>query len=271
MLPLSGKVALVTGGAAGLGRAIALRLAAEGAGVVISDIDATSGEQTAEEGGMTFVEHDVTDPAAWLRVIRTIEDRHGPLTTLVNNAGIAGSTDRASPENAGLEDWRKVFAVNVESVLLACQAAIPSMRKAGGGSIVNISSTAGLLATPYATAYGASKAAVSQLTQSVAQHCAQERLNIRCNSIHPGVVQTALWMKYAEQMAKKAGMTLEDAIKDAESRTPTNSLATPEDVAAACVFLVSDQARHVNGTKLIVDGGVIGCSTFRPRSNTGLS
>lgn len=265
MSSLAGKIALVTGGAAGIGKAIAVRLAKEGACVFISDVDAEEGRQTAEASGLVFIQHDVTDEAEWLRTIRTIEDQRGPLTILINNAGIAGSSDLASPENTTLSDWRRVFAINVESVLLGCQAAISSMRKAGGGSIVNVSSTAGLLATPFATAYGASKAAVRQLTKSVAQHCAQERLGIRCNSVHPGIVRTSLWMRHVQATAQKAGTTVEAVIEDAELRNPMGSLATPEDIAAACAFLVSDEARHVNGTKLVVDGGVVGCSTFRPR------
>jgi 3(or 17)beta-hydroxysteroid dehydrogenase len=263
MLRLAGRIALVTGGAAGLGHVIATRFAAEGARVVISDVQTELGQRAAAATGIMFLEHDVTSEAQWSRAIQSIEATYGPLDVLVNNAGIVGSMERASPESACLDDWRRVFAVNVDGVFLGCRAAIASMRKAGGGSIVNIASIAGLLATPYATAYGATKAAVRQLTKSVAQHCAQERLNIRCNSIHPGVVPTALWQKHAEELARKTGATLDRVIENASQRNPLGSLTTPEDVASACVFLASDEGRHVNGTKLIVDGGVVACSTFR--------
>lgn len=266
MTRLLGKVALVTGGGAGLGKAIAMRLASDGAYVFISDVDSEAGKLAAEETGIAFLEHDVTDQASWLGVIRIIEDQRGPLTTLINNAAISGSPDCASPENTHIADWRRVLAVNLDGVFLGCKSAIPSMRKAGGGAIVNISSTAALLATPFATAYGASKAAVRQLTKSVAQHCAEERLGIRCNSIHPGVVLTSFWMKHAQARAEKSGVTVEQLIEDAEIKNPMGKLATPEDIAAACAFLVSDEARHVNGAKLVVDGGVVSCSTFRSRS-----
>jgi NAD(P)-dependent dehydrogenase (short-subunit alcohol dehydrogenase family) len=138
------------------------------------------------------------------------------------------------------------------------------MRRAGGGSIVNISSVAGLLATPYATAYGASKATVRQLTKSVAQYCAQQKLNIRCNSVHPGDVITPLWERQAEEAARIRGVPVEEVYAEARRSKPMGEFTRPEDVAAAVAFLASDDARNITGIKLIVDGGTVNCDTFRP-------
>src|SRR5207302_2576841 len=155
---LDHKIALVTGGASGLGKAIAGRLASDGAHVVITDVQRDRGRATATEGGFTYLEQDVCDETQWTLIVRDVERRFGALNILVNNAGILGSMDTADPENTPLASWRKIFAVNVEGVFLGCRTAIPVMRRAGSGSIINISSVAGLLATPFATAYGASKA-----------------------------------------------------------------------------------------------------------------
>jgi 3(or 17)beta-hydroxysteroid dehydrogenase len=265
---LNAKVALVTGGASGLGNAIAARLVAEGATVVITDLQRELGESVAREHGFTYLLQDVTDEAQWPGVIGEIEARFGRLDILVNNAGILGPMDAVNPENTRLTDWRKIFVVNADSVFLGCRAAIPAMNRAGGGSIINLSSVAGLRATPYGTAYGASKAVVRHLTKSVAQHCAQERLNIRCNSVHPGNVLTPLWLKQAEENARLRGCTPEQIIAEAESRIPLGDLTRPDDVAAAVAFLASDDSRHITGTKLIVDGGIMECDSFRPRTGT---
>jgi 3(or 17)beta-hydroxysteroid dehydrogenase len=188
MQRLAQKVALVTGGASGLGKAIALRLASDGTRVVITDVDRSAGTATAAAGGFTFLEQDVRDEQRWTQVVTQIEERLGRLNILVNNAGILGPMTAVSPEDTPLDLWRRIFAVNVEGVFLGCRAAIPAMRRAGEGSIINISSIAGLRASPYATAYGASKAAVRHLTKSIAQHCAEQKLNIRCNSVHPSFI-----------------------------------------------------------------------------------
>lgn len=263
MQRLNSTVALVTGGASGLGKAIAHRLASDGARVVITDIQRDLGEATAEEGGFTFLQQDVCDETQWTGIVSEIEERFGGLNVLVNNAGILGPKDAVNPENTRLADWKRIFEINVEGVFLGCRAAIAAMKRAGEGSIVNISSVAGLLATPYATAYGASKAAVRQLTKSVAQYCAQEKLNIRCNSVHPGDVLTPLWIKQAEENARLRGITAEEIIAEAKAIIPLGEFTLPEDIAAAVSFLVSKHARHITGEKLIVDGGAINCDTFR--------
>lgn len=263
MRRLDQKVALVTGGASGLGRAIGRRLSAEGARVVITDVQTKLGQETAVECGFTFIQQDVCNEARWIEVVDEIETRFQCLSILVNNAGILGSRESINPENTRLADWRHIFAVNLESVFLGCRTSIPAMKRTGGGSIINISSTAGLLATPYATAYGASKAAVRQLTQSVAQHCAQERLNIRCNSVHPGDVRTPMWDKGAAESARLRGVPVEEIIAEERADCPLGDFTLPEDVAAAVSFLASDDARYVTGERLLVDGGRVNCSTYR--------
>lgn len=262
MKMLDQKVALVTGGASGLGKAIALRLASDGASVVITDLQTDLGQAIAAEFGFTFFEQDVSDEAAWPRIVRGVEERYGRLDILVNNAGIVGPLDAINPETTRFADWKKVFAVNVDSVFLGCRATIPAMRRAGGGSIINISSIAGLSATPYATAYGASKATVRQLTKSVAQHCAQEKLNIRCNSVHPGDVRTPMRDKAAEEIAQQRGISVEESYAEAKVHIPLGEFVLPEDIAAAVSFLASDESRYMTGAKLIVDGGVIHCNTY---------
>jgi 3(or 17)beta-hydroxysteroid dehydrogenase len=259
---LSSKVALITGGGSGLGKAVAYRLAAEGARVVITDLESGIGAATASAGGFTFLYQDVRDEAQWAHVIQTIEQKFSRVDILVNNAGILGPMDVASPENSRIEDWRALFAVNVEGVFLGCRAVLPAMRRTGAGSIINISSIAALRATPFATAYGASKACVRHLTKSIAQYCAEQELNVRCNSVHPGDVRTPLWDKQAEEVARMRGVPVAQVIESARSDCPLGDFTLPADVAAAVSFLASDDARHVNGTMLIVDGGVANCESY---------
>lgn len=263
MARLDNKVALVTGGASGLGKAIAQRLGAEGASVVITDRQSDVGQATAAECGFIFIEQDVCEEIQWPQVMRETEERCGILNILVNNAGVLGPMDAITPENTRLADWKKIFAVNVEGVLLGCRAAIPAMKRAGGGSIINMSSVAGLRASPHATAYGASKAAVRQLTKTIAQYCAQEKLNIRCNSVHPGIVRTPLWDKYAEGIARARGISVEDFNAETKARIPMGDFTLPADVAAIVSFIASEEARHITGAKFIVDGGMVNCDTYR--------
>ena len=154
---------------------------------------------------------------------------------------------------------RSVFQVNVDGVFLGCRAAVPVMCAAGGGCIVNVSSIAGLLPTAHAVAYGASKAAVTQFTKSVAQHCVQRGLPIRCNSVHPGDVVTPLWERRAEEMAAKRGVSIDVIFEEARAPMPFRRFVGVEDVAAAIAYLASDEATMVTGTELVVDGGFIGC------------
>lgn len=256
MQGLSGKVALVTGGAAGIGKAIAARLAAEGATVFITDTQDELGRAVAAEGGLRFLPQDVTDEARWAEIVGEIEQAGGRLDILVNNAGILGGV-KDDPENTSLADWRRVFAVNLDGVFMGCRAAIRTMRKTGGGAIVNVASITSQMPTSNIAAYGASKAAVRHLTKSVAEYCARQKLNIRCNSVHPGFVRTPLQEASFMEMAANAGLTVEQVVSSAAARIPLGDFTRAEDIAAAVAFLASGEARHVTGAKLFVDGGMI--------------
>ncbi len=266
---LSDRVALVTGGASGIGRAIASRLAADGARVVITDIQADVGQTVADELNFGFVAQDVASEPQWLEVMRHVQQKWGGLHVLVNNAGILSPpSDVANPETTTLADWRKMFSVNVEGVFLGCRTAIPALQAAGGGSIVNMSSVAGLLATPFAAAYGAAKAAVWQLTKSVAQHCAERKLHIRCNSVHPGLVLTKSLEKAFSEAADQEGIPFDEVLKGRQASVPMGEFSQMEEIAAAVSFLASDESRHMTGAQLVVDGGLVDCDTFY---NTGLT
>lgn len=252
---LDNKIALVTGGASGLGKAIAQRLSAEGASVVITDVQRDLGRATAEQLSLTFYEQDVTDEAQWVNVIDRTVALHGALHILVNNAGIEGPLDSTDPERIKLSDWWAVHRVNVEGVLLGCRTAIPAMRRSGGGAIVNLSSIASENPGPDSVAYGASKAAVRHITTSVAVHCARTGSNIRCNSVHPGIALTPMVTRCAEAIAKKRGVTVDRVLAEMKASIPQGVFTEPEDVAYAVLFLASDEARHITGVKLMVDGG----------------
>ena len=156
--------------------------------------------------------------------------------------------------------------VNLDSVFLGCRAGIAAMRHTGGGSIVNMSSIAALLATPDSTAYGAAKAAVRQLTKSVAQHCAQERLGIRCNSVHPGEVNTRCGTATSPRRRRSRACPAEQLVREAEARVPLGGMPAPDDITAGVAFLCSDDARFITGAELIIDGGLIHCDTFSPQN-----
>ena len=249
------KVAIVTGGAAGLGAAIVRRLVSEGARVTITDVQEDAGRALGQELGCGFLQQDVTDEKRWEAIIAQVADRHGALHILVNNAGIEGPVDIADPESTRLSDWQAIQRVNVEGVFLGCRAAIPAVRSAGGGSIINLSSTAGLGATPDHTAYGASKAAVRHLTTSVAVHCGRNGSKIRCNSVHPGIVLTPMLHRIIENLAKKRAVPVAKVLQEFKSWIPQGEFQEPDDVANAVLFLASDEARHITGLAMVVDGG----------------
>lgn len=269
MATLNDRVALVTGAASGIGRAIASRLAADGARVVITDIQADLGRATAGELKVDFLAQDVTSEAQWLEVIRRLQQQWGGLHVLVNNAGILSPpSEVANPETTTLADWQRMFAVNVEGVFLGCKTAIPALHASGGGSIINMSSVAALLATPFAAAYGAAKATVWQLTKSVAQHCAEHKLHIRCNSVHPGLVRTKALEKAFAEAADQEGIPFDEVLKGRQASVPMGEFSRMEEIAAAVSFLASDESRHMTGAQLVIDGGLVECDTFY---NTGLT
>ena len=242
---VQGKIALVTGGANGIGRACARLLAAEGAQVVISDIDEVEGQALAQEIGAAavFVRHDASSEHDWQQVMVFIGERYGRLDILFNNAGILR---KGSIEEASLEDWHKVLRINSDSVFLGCREAIALM-KATGGSIINMSSIAALAGRADYLAYSASKGAVAALSRSVAVHCRQRKYRIRCNTLHPDGVLTDMTRASWPAGLDPARMTIDS--------DPMQRTCLPEDVAASVLFLASDESRAINGVELRVDSG----------------
>lgn len=245
---VAGKVVLLTGGAMGLGRAAARALLAEGAKVVITDIDEGAGAATAAELGCDFLPQDVTDWPRWQAVIGEVEAMHGRLDVLVNNAAITvfGSVMDISPE-----DFRRCYTVDVDSIFMGCKAAIPLMVKSGGGSIVNFSSAAGNKPSADLAAYNSAKAAVAMLTKSIALWCAREGNGIRVNCVQPGTILTP----NVESVI--AGTPDPDATRAAFSvAQPIGRMGEPDDIAHLVVYLASDESRFATGAPFIVDGGL---------------
>ncbi len=242
---VAGKVAIVTGGARGIGRASVRLLVREGARVVIADIDEAAGQAlVAELGEATcFVRHDASSEAGWQELMTQVRERDGRLDILVNNAGILIS---GTIEETPLEDWHKLMRINADSVFLGCRAAIGLMKE-GGGSIINLSSIAALAGRDDYLAYSASKGAVAALSRSVAAFCRRRKYRIRCNSLHPDGVLTDM-----TSGGFPAGLDPERMTIDSD---PMNRMCRPEDVAASVLFLASDEARAVNGVELRVDSG----------------
>ena len=243
---LQNKVALISGGAKGMGAVEAKLFAKEGAKIVIGDVLETEGKQIEGEinktgGECLFVPLDVTDENQWNEAVAATLRRFGKLDILINNAGIF----RTSPvEETSSTEWDQVMDINAKGVFLGAKAAIPAMREAGGGSIINLSSVAGLVGAAYSSAYSASKGAVRLFTKSTAIQYATD--GVRCNSIHPGVIQT--------DMTK-------EAIADSQFKaqrldpTPLARLGQPEDVAYGALYLASDESSFVTGAELVIDGG----------------
>jgi len=251
-----GKRILVTGGATGLGAAIVRRLAAEGASLFIADIDEAAGTSLASEVSGTFIALDVASETSWQAAIVTLTQVAGGLDGLVNNAGIAASKGAEDIEGIELEDLHRIFAVNVDGTILGCKHAIPLMAKSGPGSIVNMSSIAALIPAAFVISYGASKAAIAHVTRSVAMHCAQAGYGIRCNSVHPGQIRTPMMNTIIERVGRETNMGQAAAEQVFLNQIPLGQFQEPEDIAHAVLFLLSDEARFITGSQLVVDGGM---------------
>ena len=242
------KVVLVTGAGSGIGRATAKLLAAEGATVIVSDINRAGGLETVQQigGKARFEEHDTAQEADWKRIIDGILAREGKLNGLVNNAGIAGPFP-ATFETETVEQWQKILSINVQGVFLGCKYSVPALRQSGGGSIVNTSSLAALVGTPDLSAYGASKGAVRQFTKTVAMDCARKGYKVRCNSVHPGIIMTPMG----------EGILPNDKVREkVRKRIPIGEFGAPEDIAYGILYLISDESRFVTGSELVIDGGM---------------
>ena len=262
---LGGRVAFVTGAASGIGRASAIALAAEGAIVFCTDIDAPGGRETvkmieAASGQATFRGQDVTEEQRWAELIKRVMALYGRLDILVNNAGIGTS---GMITDVTLEQWNRQMDINVTSCFLGTKHALPAMRSPRpdghvGGSIINISSVAGLGGSAGMSAYCASKGAVRLLSKAVAMECAAMKDGIRCNSVHPGIIDTPIWQKI------DTGGVMAAAVQPGANALDVNAIGTaapvgfpgqPADIAAGVVFLASDASRYMTGSELVIDGG----------------
>lgn len=264
MTELKGRVALVTGGARGIGAAAAKALAEAGAAICLTDVLDEAGEQTAaglkKAGHRTaYWRHDVTSEEQWIAVVAACEREFGGLDILVNNAGIFWLKPMAL---TGLDEFRRMQAVNVEGVFLGMKHAIPAIAKRaaqwpGGGAVVNISSVAGLTGAAMAVAYNASKGAVRLMTKGAALECAGAGLKVRVNSVHPGVIETAMGQQVIDEYAASGAPGGANAIRDQMIQLhPLGRLGEAADVANAIVFLASDRSAFMTGSEVVVDGGL---------------
>lgn len=251
---LEGKIALVTGAASGLGKAMATMFVAEGARVMLSDINADGAKAVAASlgGRAQAISHDVTCPEQWAATLKAVETAFGGLHILVNNAGIG---TMGSVEETTLEDWRRVHLVDLDSVFLGCKLSLPLMssttkQEGSRGAILNISSIAGIIAAGNMAGYNSAKAAVRHLTKSVALHCARSRYNITCNSLHPVFIDTPILDGLTGAQPRDV------ALEKLGRQIPLGKVGEPNDVAYAAVYLCSDEAKFVTGTELYIDGGI---------------
>ena len=256
MARLQDRVALVTGAASGIGRACAQTLAREGARVIATDVNETGGKAVvasiaAGGGRARFLSHDVSSEAAWQSIIDDIRHNEGSLQILVNNAGIAWA---GSILEMTLADWRHQQSINLEGVFLGIKHAVPLMRERGGGSIVNISSVAGLRGSPSLAGYCATKGGVRLLTKAVALESGMNGWNVRVNSVHPGVIDTPIWQTVAPATFV-AGANAIDPNEIASSTMPGRKAGRPEDIANGVLFLASDESSYMNGSELVIDSG----------------
>lgn len=258
MRKLENKTALVTGAARGIGEAIARAFASQGAHVIVTDIDVHLGQKVAAAIGGTFYELDVSSEAAW----DAFAANYAEIDIVVNNAGITGFENNPGshdPEHASLSEWHRVHAVNLDGTFLGCRYAIRAMRAKGAGSIINMSSRSGLVGIPGAAAYASSKAAIRNHSKSVALYCAQQGLNIRCNSIHPAAILTPMWQALIgngpDRTQRMAAMVAD---------TPIKRFGTVAEVAAVALLLAGDDAAYMTGSELVLDGGLLAGSAASP-------
>ncbi len=252
---LDGKITIVTGAASGIGFAVAKRFVEEGAIVYLADRDRDQGaravERLAAGDAAVFVPHDVTQEDDWTSLMDVVLKSHARLDVLVNNAGIQITRGL---EETSLADWRSVFAVNVEGPFLGVRAAVSLMKETGGGSIVNVCSTFGMVADGLNSAYCSSKAASRHLTKAAALYCADRAYNIRVNAVHPGVIMTPMLEREITAVTKERGLTDESSVRAEWERFSPLGIGEPADIAAGVLYFASDDSRYATGADLVIDG-----------------
>lgn len=275
---LINKVALVTGSAQGIGKAIAELFVKEGATVIFSDINDDKGQRACDDINIKrqqwikskpaeYMHLDVSNESEWQQAEQYIGQQYQGLDILVNNAGITGfleTTGAHDPEHLDMASWHKVHQVNLDGVALGCKTAIALMKnrptnKNSNCSIINISSRSGMVGIPLAAAYASSKAGVRNHSKSVALYCAQNAYDIRCNSIHPAAIYTPMWDAMLGEGNERA-----DAIKAISKDIPLGYMGDVMDVAYAALYLASDESKYVTGTEITIDGGILAGSTAAP-------
>ncbi len=250
---VEGKVALVTGAAKGLGEADARALAAEGARVILTDVDTQAGARIAGEIGGVFKQQDVTDEARWQTIIAEIKGEFGALHVLVNNAGIVLP---GTIENQSFKRYQLEIAVSANGTFLGCKYAIPLMSESGGGSIINMASVASKLAYSAIVGYAAAKGAVEGMTRSIAAHCLESGYKIRCNSLHPGTINTPMVQNFGRQSEDFTVAAAPDPDTEAPNEAEVGVLGVPRNIANVVVFLASDESAFITAQEFVIDGGM---------------
>jgi NAD(P)-dependent dehydrogenase (short-subunit alcohol dehydrogenase family) len=264
------KVAIVTGGASGIGAACVETLAREGAQVVVTDIDDARGEDLVERinaanGRAIYLSHDVTDEARWRDVVAETETRCGRLDVLVANAGIGITVP--SIVDMTLADWRRQTAINLDGVFLSVKYGIPAMRRAGGGSIIMMSSIAGIRGSPVLAGYCATKGGVRLFAKAIAMECASAGDGIRVNSVHPGIIDTPIWGKLAGYYAGGGRNEPVDVNEIGRRGAPMGRAGAAQDIANGVLFLASDASSYMTGAEIVIDGGITGGAVRRPHND----
>ena len=262
------KIAIVTGGASGIGAACAQTLAREGARVVVTDIDDAGGHDVvgrirAAGGEAIYLSHDVTDEARWADVVAETESRYRRLDVLVANAGIGITVP--SIVDMSLADWRRQTAINLDGVFLSVKYCIPAMRRSGGGSIIMMSSIAGLRGSPVLAGYCATKGGVRLFAKAIAMECASAGDGIRVNSVHPGIIDTPIWEKLTSANHMGAGRNEPIDVQEIGRRgAPLARAGAAQDIANGVLFLASDASSYMTGAEIVIDGGITGGAVRRP-------
>ncbi|MEH2534010.1 NAD(P)-dependent dehydrogenase (short-subunit alcohol dehydrogenase family) [Bradyrhizobium sp. AZCC 1588] len=256
---VQGKVALVTGGASGIGEAVCELLAREGASVAVTDVDDLKGPEVVARikkagGEASFWHHDVTSEERWIEVVADVMKRYDRLDVLVSNAGIGISVP--SITEMSLADWRRQTAINLDGVFLSVKHCLPAMRKTGGGSIIMMSSLAGLRGAAGLSGYSATKGGVRLFAKSIAMECATFGDGIRVNSVHPGIIDTPIWAKIPAGATGSGQNAPIDPEERAKIVTPLGRAGEAVEIAQGVLYLASDASRYVTGTELVIDGGM---------------